>query len=112
MSPEKICGKYKIRSFGATALNDTDKTDVDSIIRVADEALYRAKKMGLYPLFNSFAVLNVNGKNNGVYFQLEAWDENYLAKHELIDETDMFAFNAQKDHLGAQMNFCRVIMWQ
>lgn len=53
---------------------------------------YRAKKMGLYPLHTSFVTLRVNGKNHGVYFQVEPWDDKYLAKHELIDETDMYSF--------------------
>jgi len=53
---------------------------------------YRANKLGLYPLFSSYTTLVVNGRNNGVYFQVEPWDESYLAKHELIDQTDMFAF--------------------
>ncbi len=54
---------------------------------------YRAKKMGLYPLQSYFAVLKVNGRNNGVYFVNEPWDKEYLAKYELLDETDMFAYD-------------------
>jgi len=53
---------------------------------------YRAKKMGLFPLHTSYAVLKVNGKNHGLYFQVEPWDENYLVKHELIDDAKMFEY--------------------
>jgi spore coat protein CotH len=53
---------------------------------------YRSNKLGLYPLVSSFSVLKVNGKNHGFYFQVEPWDENYLAKHQLLDTVDMFSF--------------------
>lgn len=54
---------------------------------------YRARKFGLYPMWSHFAVLKVNGHNNGVYFVNEPWDKEYLAKYELLDETDMFAYD-------------------
>ena len=53
---------------------------------------YRAKKMGLYPLVGSFIVFKINGQNQGLYFQLNPWDNTYLTSNNLIEETDMFAF--------------------
>ena len=65
---------------------------------------YRAKKLGLYPLFSSFIVLEINGRNNGMYFAVEPWDENYLAKHELIDDVDMFAFDEDRHRYDRDMD--------
>jgi spore coat protein CotH len=72
---------------------------------------YRAKKLGLITPQSDFAVLYVNGKNNGVYFEIEGWDRELVAKNQQPDETNVYGladndwvFNQASNRFG-QLGF-------
>jgi len=51
---------------------------------------YRAEKFGIYYPPSWFGNLKVNGKNNGVYFIIENWNKEMLAKWEVPDESNFY----------------------
>jgi len=51
---------------------------------------YRAEKFGLLYPPSFFANLKINGKNNGVYFIIENWSKEMLAKWEVPDESNFY----------------------
>lgn len=72
---------------------------------------YRAKKLGLITPRSDFTVLYVNGKNNGVYFEIEGLDRELIAKNQQPDEANAYSlvdndwvFNRMIDRFG-QLGF-------
>lgn len=51
---------------------------------------YRAKKLDLLTPESQFVVLYVNGKANGVYFEIEGWDEEFLEKNQRSPDANFY----------------------
>lgn len=51
---------------------------------------YRARKLGLTVPDDDWAVLYVNGKKHGVYYQTEQWGEEFLERHQLSSDTNFY----------------------
>ncbi|MBU2529567.1 MAG: CotH kinase family protein [Elusimicrobia bacterium] len=51
---------------------------------------YRAKKLGLKVPYSDFVNLEVNGKNNGVYFLVSHWDKETIERMELGSDTNFY----------------------
>src|SRR3989344_1072327 len=59
---------------------------------------YRAKKMGLVAPEDDFINLVINGEHFGVYYLIEGWDENFLAKNN-IAKTNLYGEETFNDDL-------------
>ena len=51
---------------------------------------YRANKLNLYYPPSSFAVLKINGQSNGLYFMIENWGPEMLAKWQMPDSANLY----------------------
>jgi len=51
---------------------------------------YRAKKLDVYYPPDEFAVLKINGRNNGLYFVIENWGSEMLTKWEVPDSANLY----------------------
>ncbi|HLC89716.1 MAG TPA: CotH kinase family protein [Patescibacteria group bacterium] len=56
---------------------------------------YRADKLSLLRPKSGYANLKINGKNNGLYFTIEGWAEEMLAKWEVPDQTNFYELAEQ-----------------
>lgn len=52
---------------------------------------YRAQQLGLMAPYSGFANLKINGKNNGLYFIIEGWSKEMLAKWEVPDGSNFYS---------------------
>mgnify|MGYP001608936467 CR=1 FL=1 len=55
---------------------------------------YRAKKLGLIIPESTFANLKINGKNQGVYFVIEGWSEDFLRRVGISTPTNLYGERA------------------
>jgi len=51
---------------------------------------YRAEKLDIYHPPSSFGALEVNGRNNGLYFVIENWGPEMLTKWEVPDSANLY----------------------
>lgn len=54
---------------------------------------YRAKKLGLVVPESRFAVLEINGRQPAVYFEIEAWSKEFLEKSQWPDQINFYGEN-------------------
>src|SRR3989338_10098931 len=57
----------------------------------------RAKKLSLFVPDSWFGNLKINGKKHGLYFIIESWSQEMLAKAELPDETNFYSDFGEED---------------
>lgn len=51
---------------------------------------YRAEKLGLKVLKDKYAILKINGKNAGIYYQVDQWSKEFLEENGLDKNADFF----------------------
>ncbi len=79
---------------------------------------YRADKLGLLHPASSFGSLKINGRNNGLYFIVEGWSEEMLAKLEVSDQSNFYGEDnsreiagiSRDDNLWTSLDFWRKIV--
>jgi hypothetical protein len=69
---------------------------------------YRAHKIGLPAPADSFVYLYINGRNVGVYYEIEHWTSEMLEKNDLSSETNFYGENG----LGGEELYKSVALWQ
>lgn len=62
----------------------------DRLFLVEELNNYRAKKMGLPVPESRFVFLEVNGRNIGIYWEVEQWGKEMLEKNQLSPDTNLY----------------------
>ena len=103
-------------------LVEFDKDDLFNGIRrlsfiIADDRLFaleqlnnehRAEKLGLFHPASWFGNLRINNRNNGLYFIIESWSQEMVAKWELPDESNFYTL---EDYNPALVELTDWVIW-
>lgn len=65
---------------------------------------YRAEKLGLFFPQAEYVLLKINGKNYGVYYQIEDWSKEFLEKNKLPSDANIYATDEANYHYDNGMS--------